>query len=154
MLLLAWIPAGTAVGLLWAHDAARARVDSAGSAALAAARTDALALLSYDYRSIRADVTRATADTTGAFRAQYGRTAATLLSEASSLRAIVQATVGTAAVVQAHAQRVTVLLFVDQASVKQLPGARTPTTRIDQSRVLMGMQRVGGRWLVATLSAL
>ena len=46
------------------------------------------------------------------------------------------------------------LVFVDQASVKQLQGARTPTTRIDPSRVLMGMQRVGGRWLVATLSAL
>jgi hypothetical protein len=45
-------------------------------------------------------------------------------------------------------------VFVDQASVKQLPGQRTPTTRIDQSRVRMTMTKVDGRWKVSQLAAL
>ncbi|MDQ1697704.1 MAG: hypothetical protein QOJ03_3057, partial [Frankiaceae bacterium] len=49
---------------------------------------------------------------------------------------------------------VVVLLFVDQASVKQVAGEKTPTTRIDQSRVRMTMTKVGGDWLVSQLDAL
>ena len=47
-----------------------------------------------------------------------------------------------------------VLLFVDQASVRKTPGAKTPTTRIDQSRVRVTMTLVNGRWLVSDLAAL
>ena len=43
---------------------------------------------------------------------------------------------------------------VDQATVKQVPGEKTPTTRIDQSRVRVTMTKVDGKWLVSELAAL
>src|SRR5204863_2965183 len=69
---------------------------SARGEALAAARTEARHLLSYDYRHLDADVERATADTTGKFRGDYTRTARKLAVEARKVRAIVAADVKSA----------------------------------------------------------
>jgi Mce-associated membrane protein len=85
---------------------------------------------------------------------QYDETASELLPQSKQVKAIVQATVGSAAVMSADRDRVVVLLFVDQATVKQTPGAKTPETRIDQSRVRMTMSHVRGHWLVSELVAL
>jgi Mce-associated membrane protein len=123
-------------------------------AALSAARSSVRTILSYDYRTIDADIAKAKADTTGVFSGQYASTAHQLLSEASQVKAIVQATVGSAGVVSADGNNVVILLFVDQASVRKTPGKATPTTRIDQSRVRVTMTMVNGRWLVSALAAL
>ena len=122
--------------------------------ATSAARVAAGDILGYDYRSIDDAIKRAHSETTGAFRKQYDSTASELLPQSKQVKAIVQATVGSAAVMSASRDRVVVLLFVDQATVKQQPGAKTPETRIDQSRVRMTMSRVGGHWLVSELVAL
>lgn len=119
-----------------------------------AARTAAGAILSYDYRTLPANIKRAQADTTGEFSKQYSSTSAALLKQAKQEKAIVRATVGSAGVVSTSPTNVVVLLFVDQASVRQPTGQKSPTTRIDQSRVRMTMSLVGGRWLVAQLQAL
>ena len=50
-----------------------------------------------------------------------------------------QASPAAPGVESATAGQVVVLLFVDQASVKQTAGQRTPSTRIDQSRVRLTM---------------
>lgn len=146
--------AAVAVVVLGLHDRTAQASESAQSEAVAAAREAAQDVLSYDYRSLDKDTARARAQTTGRFRAQYDDTAKQLLAQAKQVKAIVQASIGTAGVVSASGDEVVVLLFVDQASVKQLTGAKTPTTRIDQSRVRMTMSRVHGKWLVSALSAL
>jgi Mce-associated membrane protein len=122
--------------------------------ALAAAKTAVRTLVSYDYRTISADIAHAKAVTTGGFTRDYSEKAAQLLRLASQEKAIVRATVGAAGVVSAAPSTVVVLLFVDQASVRQTPGAAKPTTRIDQTRVRVTMSKVNGRWLVSTLEAL
>jgi Mce-associated membrane protein len=122
--------------------------------AVAAARAAIRTISSYDYRSIDSDIAAAKADTTGDFAKQYASAAPRLLAESSQLKAIVQATVGFAGVVSASPNDVVVLLFVDQATVREPPGSTTPTTRIDQIRVQVTMTRVGDRWLVSTLSLL
>ena len=122
--------------------------------ALRAATVAVHDLLSYDYRTLDADISRAKSRTTGVFAQQYAQTAGQLLGEAKQLKAIVQASVGLPGVVSAERDRVVVLVFVDQASVKQLPGQKTPATRIDQSRVQVTMTKVAGTWLVSALSAL
>lgn len=122
--------------------------------AMAAARTSAQQVLSYDYRSITADIKRAQGDATGSFAKQYASTAPQLLSQAKQQRAIVQATIGAGGVVSATAHDVVVLLFVDQASVRQPAAQKSPTTRIDQSRVQLTMTRSGNRWLISSLQAL
>jgi Mce-associated membrane protein len=137
-------PSGSSSSLLSPND----------SSALRAARSSVHTILSYDYRTITTDIANAKADSTGVFAGQYASTAKQLLSEASQVKAIVQATIGSAGVVSASGDNVVVLLFVDQATVRKTPGKATPTTRIDQSRVRVTMTRVGGRWLVSDLAAL
>ena len=136
-------------------SASRATVPAAArDDALAAARTAARDLLSYDYRTLDKDIAKAKSETTGAFAKQYAGAAGRLVADARQARAIVQASPSAPGVVSASADQVVVLLFVDQASVKQTRGQRSPATRIDQSRVRMTMTLVHGRWLVSQLAAL
>ena len=141
--------------VLWLHGRHAHSVDSARSSAVAASRQAVRDILSYDYRSLATDIAKAKSETTGLFAKQYAGTASALLAQAQQLRAIVQATPASPpAVVSATADEVVVLVFVDQASVKQSPGQKTPATRIDQSRVRMTMTKVGGKWKVSQLAAL
>lgn len=154
LLLVLCLVAATALGALVLQRRDRVATEQARGDAVRAARAAARDILGYDYRSVEASIRRARASTTGAFRGQYDKTAQALLPQSKQLKAIVQATVGTAAVMDAQRDRVVVLLFVDQATVKQVPGETTPTTRIDQSRVRMTMTRVDDQWLVSELNAL
>jgi Mce-associated membrane protein len=133
------------------HDAA---VRSDRGEALAASRIAARHLLSYDYRHIDADIARATADTTGSFRNDYAATARRLAVEARKVRAIVAADVKSAAVLEDGTDQVVVLLFVDQTSVKQLPGQARPVSRRDQNRVRMTLTSLDGHWRVSDLASL
>lgn len=123
-------------------------------AATVAATRSVVNVLSYSYKSITADVRRAEADATGVFLKQYRSTADQLLSESRQEKAIVQATVGSTGVVSAGPGNVVVLLYVDQATVRQPRGPSSNTTRIDQSRVRVTMTKVGPRWLISQLAAL
>lgn len=144
----------TATAILGWQRLGRDKEDTARKEAVSAARVAAGDILGYDYRSVEQSIARAKSETTGAFRKQYESTASELLPQSKQLKAIVQATVGSAAVMSSSSDRVVVLLFVDQATVKQQPGAKTPETRIDQSRVRMTMSHVAGHWLVSELVAL
>jgi Mce-associated membrane protein len=158
VLALLCVPAIAAAVVFWLRtpsvQAPASLLSPDAQSALITAKTDAHAILSYDYRSISRDIATAKADTTGVFARQYAGTAAQLLSQAKQVKAIVQATIGSAGVVSSDRSDVVVLLFVDQASVRQTPGQKTPTTRIDQSRVRMTMTKVDGKWLVSALAAL
>ncbi len=148
------VPVAAAVAMLTVHQDHTTAADRARGEALVAAKQAAHDLLSYDYRTMSADVARATAETTGAFAQEYAGTARQLTTQARQLRAIVQATTTAPSVVSATADQVVVLVFVDQASVRKAAGDKTPVTRIDQSRVRLTMTKVHGRWLVSQLAAL
>jgi Mce-associated membrane protein len=126
-------------------------VDRARVAALAAARSHAQAILSYDHRTLDADFARAGKVITGAFKGEYERTTtAVVRPTATQYRAVVKAEVTSAGVVRASADRVVVLLFVDQTTTS----TRLPTAKRDSSRVRMTLDNVGGRWLVSAVDAL
>ncbi|HZC41712.1 MAG TPA: hypothetical protein VE343_13625 [Streptosporangiaceae bacterium] len=130
------------------RDAAVAR---ARSGALAAATADMRQILSYDYRSIGADLARARADTTGQFRGEFGILAGQLIGPAArEQRTVTRATVPDAAVISATADRVVLLLFIDQTTTSK---ARQQPQRA-ASQVRVTMERAGGRWLVAQFQAL
>lgn len=128
------------------NDAAAA----AGQDAQNAARTAAQTILSYDYRSLSSDMTKAEALTTGTFRQQYEADAPRLLGLAKQAKGVVQANVWQAGIVSESPSQVTVLLFVDQTTTQ----ASNQTPQLSQNRVKMVMQKVGGNWLVAQLQAL
>ena len=134
--------------LLRLHD--RNLSDDARTDVVAAARTAATEILSYDYRSLDRDIARAKTDSTGKFLREYSSTAGRLLEQAKQLKAVVQASVASTSVVSAKPNTVIVLVFVDQATVK----SGDKQTRIDQNRVRLTMQKVKGRWLVSELDAL
>lgn len=136
-----------------AIDQARG-VAVASSDAVGVASADAQDILSYDYRSLSSDIDKARSETTGQLRTDYNSSATKLLSQAPSIKAIVKATISGQAVVHSQRDRATVLLYVDQESVKQLAGAKTPTTRIDPLRIQVTMSKVNGRWLASDLESL
>jgi Mce-associated membrane protein len=148
------VPLVAALVVLLLRESDAVAEEDARAEALAAAVTAATDVLSFDYRTLDQDVATAQADTTGLFAREYRQTADALKQQAADVRAIVQATPSRPGVISATADEVVILVFVDQASVRQVAGAKRPTTRIDQSRVRMTMTKVGDRWLVSQLAAL
>jgi Mce-associated membrane protein len=123
----------------------------AGDAALAAARTSATTILSYDYRHLDADFRQATALTTGSFRTDYQATTAKAVKQlAAQTQAVVVAKVVAGGVVSSSTDRVTVLLFVNQTTTSN----RLSAAKTDLNRVQLTMTRSGSRWLVSALKAL
>jgi Mce-associated membrane protein len=133
------------------HTRSLRAVEADRRAAVTAAAQDVPHILGYDYRHLTADISAAKALATGQFLSDYTATAAKVLASAPGIKAIVTATVSGQAVVQAQSDRVTLLLFVDQESVKQLKGQKTATTRIDPFRVQLTMSKVHGHWMVSDL---
>jgi Mce-associated membrane protein len=123
---------------------------AAGQDAQNAARTSAQSILSYDYRTLEANMAKAEALTTGQFRQQYEADAPKLLALAKQAQGVVQANVWQAGIVSESPGQVTVLLFVDQSTTQ----ASNQTPQLSQNRVKLVMQKVGGNWLVAQLQAL
>ena len=122
-----------------------------GDVALAAARTSAATILSYDYRHLDANFAAATALTTGQLRTDYQATTSKAVAQlAAQTHAVVSAKVVAGGVVSSTATTATVLLFVDQTTTSNRLSA--PTT--DQNRVQLTMRKVGSHWLVSGLKAL
>ncbi len=129
----------------------RAPLNAATKAALAKANHDVKDILSYDYRKIDSDINTAKAEITGQLLTDYSSSAKKILQQAASVKAIVTATVSAQAVESADKDRVTLLMYVDQESVKQLSGQKTPSTRIDPLRVRITMNKVGSEWKASNL---
>ena len=125
---------------------AEARVE-----ALAAARSAAVDLLSYDYRRLDADFERARRHVTGRFAEQYGATTEkTVRPTATRYQAVVEATLVDAGVRSATRDRAVVIVFVNQTS----RNTRLAAPQIDQNRVRMTLTLVADRWLVSEVDAL
>lgn len=139
------------VGVLGWFTWQQKRTDEARTSALAAARSHAQTILSYNYTHIDADIAKGKAATTGKFRDEYAKTTSTVVKPtAVQYKAIVSAEVKAASVRSASPEEVVVLLFVNQ---------RTTSTRVtgpkeDQSRVRMTLVKRGDDWLVSKIDAL
>ena len=119
--------------------------------ALTAARKAAPVVLSYDYRHLDRDFTRARERLTGHFRDEYGKTTASVVGPtAKKYHGVVKASVTAASVVSAAPDRVTVLLFVNQVT----QSTQVSGSRLDLNRVRMTMSRTSDGWKVIAVDAL
>lgn len=133
--------------LTWKQD----RTDEARAGALAAARSHAQTILSYDYRQIDADFAKAKRATTGKFRDEYAKTTSTVVKPtATQYKAVVSAEVKAASVRSVSPDQVVVLLFVNQTTTS----TRVTGPKEDQSRVRMTLVKQDGDWLVSKIDAL
>jgi Mce-associated membrane protein len=136
------------------HD--RVQVYDAGPDASAAAERALTSVLSYDYRHMEADRDRAAGFLTPAYRKQYLKNFNDLLTKgpdgspgpAVKTQAVVKADVLDTGIVDAETDRVRVIVFVNQSSVK---GTGQPT--IFQDRVVATMVHRGDRWLVDNIKS-
>ncbi|WP_405581618.1 hypothetical protein [Streptomyces sp. NBC_01092] len=135
------------------------QTETARAEAVTAARKAAPIVLSYDYRHLDRDFTRARTHLTGDFRDEYGKTTKTVVGPtAKKYRGVVKATIAApasggspaASVVSASPDEVVVLLFVNQVT----ESTQVSGSRIDLNRVRMTMTRAGDGWKVSAVDAL
>lgn len=130
----------------WGHQLRRA--DDDARAAVEEATTHTQQLLSYDSRSLDADLARGRSLVTGDFAAQYAKTAAELIGPTTRAQEITTiAVVVRAALVSAGPDRVETLLYVNQATTSKADPTPRPTT----SQIRVTLDRVGDRWLISDL---
>ncbi|MFE9026602.1 hypothetical protein ACFYOA_10115 [Streptomyces iakyrus] len=156
VLLVVGLAALAALG--WQYREGRL-TETARTEALAAARKAAPVVLSYDYRHLDKDFSKARAHLTGDFRDEYGKTTKTVVAPtAEKYRGVVKARVAApgsggapaASVVSASPDEVVVLLFVNQVT----ESTQVSGSRLDQNRVRMTMDRTGDGWKVSAVDAL
>lgn len=147
--LLVLLAALLAVGglLVWQLHRASATA-SARSDGLAAATELTPRLLTYDYRSLPADIARAESATTGGFTTDYRDTVArTVTPHAAEQQLVTHATVRRASVVSADSDEVVALVFLSQVTTS----TKLTAPRLDNSGVRVRLSRIGGTWSVAAL---
>jgi len=126
-------------------------VDRARREAVAAARSHAQVVLSYDHRRLDRDFARAERVLTGRFKREYARTTGTVVRpSAEQYDVVVAAQVVSASVVRADADEVVTLLYVNQTTTS----TRLEGPEVDLNRVRMTLVERDGRWLVSALDAL
>jgi len=130
---------GLAAGA-WVSADRTQRRERAGAEALAAASAATSAIFSYDYRGFDASVANGKQFITGAFADEYAQTTATLKPAAEKEKAVVRAEVSAAAVVDAAADQVEVLLYVNQYR----RNVNITGEKVDQNRVVLTMTLDGG----------
>ncbi|SDI27062.1 Mce-associated membrane protein [Sinosporangium album] len=145
---------GAAVGVMWMDLGRLQATETLGREALAAARMVAPDMLSYDYRTIEQDMSRAQGQTTGDLTRHYRELAQTLVPRAKSQQAAQQATVSGAAVERVEGDRVDVLLFMNIEVTKTPEGEKEPRHEFMRNRARFVMVKSGSRWLVAVVSTL
>ncbi|MCF1596137.1 hypothetical protein [Streptomyces muensis] len=156
VLLVAGLVAVAVLG--WQYWEAR-RTETARNEAVAAARKATPVVLSYDYRHLDRDFTRARAHLTGDFRDEYGKTTKTVVAPtAKKYHGVVKATVAApasggspaASVVSASPDKVVVLLFVNQVT----QSTQVSGSRVDLNRVRVTMEDTDDGWKVSAVDAL
>jgi Mce-associated membrane protein len=130
---------------------AQSDVDSARRTAPAQAERAAAAILAYDYKSLESDRDAAAQFMTPAYRKQYLDTFDSLVIKAAKERkAHVEASVRASGVTAAGADRVEVLLFVNQTTTSTA-NSGNPQTALN--RVMFTMVRQGETWRVDDITS-
>jgi hypothetical protein len=128
----------------------RDSVEGARTTALAAAKTDAVDIASYDYRHLDQDFGVVLAHSTPSFRQSFGKSSDELKTTLVKFHATAQATVVAAGIVSATADRAVVLVFLEQTVTNS--AQKAPTT--DRSQVEITLVNTGGNWLIDQVTLL
>ncbi|WP_255450371.1 h domain protein [Skermania sp. ID1734] len=146
IVVVALIVANVLLGLAYMHDrqSEQARTD-----AVAAASSEAEAMLGYDFNTVDKSLPKAADGLTGDFRGQYMNLVnGTIIPGAKEKQLTVKVSVQGAAVVDARPSDATVLLFLNQVTTSK----DSPKAATTGSRVRVQMSKVDGRWLVSNLT--
>ncbi|MBY8859972.1 hypothetical protein K7711_26115 [Nocardia sp. CA2R105] len=119
--------------------------EAAGQAAMAAAKDYAVALTSIDSAHIDTDFSTVLNGATGQFKDMYSQSATQLKPLLLQAKSVSKGNVVAASVQSASSDHAVVMLFVDA----QITNVTNPDPRVDRNRILMTMDRVGGRWLAS-----
>jgi Mce-associated membrane protein len=120
-------------------------VEADGAAALAAAKTAIVPVLSYDYRDMDKSRTAAEAYLTDSYKAEYDKLFAVLAQNAPTTKTVVSTNPPVdAGVVRVSPGQVEVLMFVDRPTTN----AQTKKPIDYQDQITVTMQQVDGTWLV------
>ncbi|MGR6319770.1 hypothetical protein Q2K19_27040 [Micromonospora soli] len=150
VLVLAIVLAAVVALAGWYGDHRAGARDQAVRQALATAPAAAKALFSYDYRTFDDSVANGRSFATGAFADEYAQTTAALKQTATKQQAVVLAEVSATGVVSAAADRVELLLYLNQYR----RNVTTAGEKVDQNRVVLTMVPVGGEWKVVKATAI
>lgn len=154
VLALLLVAAAVALGLgRWDYREVRDQdaVEAASRTAPAAAERASAAILSYDYETLDADEKAAERYMTAGYKKQYADTFDRLVRpNASKVKAKVEAEVKASGVAHADADRVNVLLYVNQTTTSTANGG---TPQVALNRVQLSMVHRGGAWLVADITS-
>ncbi|WP_405137771.1 hypothetical protein [Nocardia sp. NBC_01388] len=123
------------------HD--REQTDAAARQASAVAQNYAVTLTSIDSQHIDQNFADVLAGATGEFKDMYAQSSDQLKTLLVQNKAVSKGRVVSASVKSASKDRVEVMLFVDQ----QVTNTASADPRLDRSRIIMTMERVGGHWL-------
>jgi len=149
VLALVLVVAAGVLGLFtwsWSDVRSQDAADEASRAAPAAAERASTAILSYRYTSLDADEKAAERYMTPAYAKKYADTFTRLVKpNAAKLRAKVEAEVKASGVTHADADRVSVLLYVNQTTTST---ANSGEPQVALNRVQLSMVKRGGTWLV------
>jgi Mce-associated membrane protein len=125
--------------------------EQARAGASAAARMAAELVLSYDYRQLDKSFAAARATLSPDFADDFDQTAKVVGEQATKTKATVRAEVREVAVRDGDADRVTLLVFVNQTTTSTLTQG---TPRIDLNRARFTMIRSGDTWQVQQIEGL
>jgi len=123
---------------------------STRTSALAAARTYAVQLASYNYRNLDRGFAALAADSTPSFRRSFTESSDTLKSTLTKYKATADASVVSAGLVSSGGSQAVALVFLTQ-KIENSTQAQ-PTT--DRSQVQITLVRSGGRWLIDQVTLL
>jgi Mce-associated membrane protein len=139
------------VGLLGWQAYSASRDQRALDDALAAARTATAQVLSYDPRTLDADLANSRKLISGPFAAQFDDLAKRLITPNAQQRHLAtKTTVNRVSVIDAKPGEVHTLLFINQTMT--MDGMPEPRRTIEQVRVTM--TQTDGRWLISELQPL
>jgi len=124
--------------------------DARGQAA-AAGRKAAETALSYDYRDLDKSFAAARATMTPEFAGKFDETAKVAGELATKTKATVKAEVREVGVRDGDADRVTLIIFVNQTTTSTITQGKP---RVDLNRTRFTMVRKDGRWLVQEIAGL
>jgi len=137
------------VDLLLIRATRREEADlSAQQSALSRAEKLVPTLLSYDYRSLDADLARARLTTTGDFRTDFDELLADVVRpKAASRKVTTSAVIADAGVISGTDERVELLLFVTQTSTS----SKRKAPSVTGSRLEVRMVKTPDGWLISAL---
>ncbi|BBX01887.1 hypothetical protein BST36_20910 [Mycolicibacterium moriokaense] len=120
-------------------------VADAGQQALAAAQQYAVILTSVDAAKLDSNFAAVLDGATGEFKRMYGESSSQLKQVLIDNKAKADGKVVAAGIKSATADKVEVMLFLDQS----VTNALNPEPRLDRNRIIMTMEKVDGRWLAS-----